>query len=383
MNNLLCLSLILFIMLSIQNAKSSSACDSYQTEQTLKDHSAEILKHSMEQIFNHFYQNTKAYTKSPYEFLIHGELKGYKTRNNPKSKGKNSFVNNLRLAQKSQYYLKCSGNNKDLLCQTPPSYLWGGMGWYDRNEKGEFFLNLHGNDELTTKLSGHPGLDCSGLAYAIFSNAKLRVTSDLTRNPSFETADNTPARSYKETEAPTSCFKNITQDFASIYDLLPGDVIVWKKHMLLVDSVGSDPFGINHIQEITKCDIKNIKPENASMIVVNSKGSMERRHSYEISKKYISNTYFKNSQNLILKNPNLITGVGMGISKQYLKEFYYTSPEQIFNLAIHLCQLKFNKNATYTGDAMIIRHKAFFPKEERVCGCFAREQDLLVLKPEL
>ena len=199
-------------------------------------------------------------------------MQEYSTVDNPRSKGKNSYVSNLTLAQYSQYYIDCKRNPKSTLCLNPPSYLWGGMGWYERRDEHTLMLNLHGNDPLTTKLSkSHPGLDCSGFTYAVFANAKLRVTTDLHLNPSFETADNTPARSYMALDD-KSCFREIPYGKNPSAELRHGDLLVWKTHMLIIDTLGEDPFGINHISGIADCSIDKIKPEQATLTIFNSKG---------------------------------------------------------------------------------------------------------------
>lgn len=383
MNNVLCLSFIIIFFFSFQKSLASPSCDLTQTAESRMEHSTIVLSTSMEQIFNHFYQDKNAFKKPPFDFLKRGELKGFKTTPNSKSKGNNSYIENLSLAQKSQYYISCDGRRKNPLCNNPPSYLWGGMGWYTRNDKGELILDLHGNDELTMSLSRHPGLDCSGLTYAIYSNANLRVTTDLSKNPSFETADNTPARSYMNTSSADSCFKDITTSILAPQELQTGDIIVWKRHMIMVESVGLNPFGTNHILKSSQCNIKNIDPTKSTLVVVNSKGSMEKVHSMEVSRLYNQNPFFYKYQKYFSNNPKMITGVGIGISKQKIRDFFYSAPEQIFNLALYYCEKKFQKNVSYNGDAYIIRHKAFFPSEEKPCGCFSRELDHLALRPTL
>lgn len=375
----LILTALFFTFTQAQTPKLN--CDAGQIENSTKTHSSQIVMQSIQEIFSHFYQNAEAYSLPPYQLLKHGEMQGYATVANPKSKGKNSFVTNLELAQNSQYYVDCKNPNNNTLCQNPPTYTWGGMGWYERNDKNQFFLNLHGNDEMTSQLSkGHPGLDCSGFTYAVFSNAKLRVTMDLNLTPSFETADNTPARSYMNFDA-KSCFKELPTSKKPENSLMPGDIIVWKTHMLLVDATGKDPFGINHIASSSGCNIANVRPENATMTIVNSKGGFNP-HDKEILLKYGKNSYFNQAHKayLDLTSKNASTGIGIGISREFIKEFYYTSPDTFFSLAINFCKAKFTKKTTLP-NVKIIRHKAFFPKTKAPCECFARQQDYLELRP--
>ena len=370
----------IFLLIStLTFASDSFQCDQGQINEAKKNHNPQDIMLSTKDIFQHFYQNTEAYNLPPYEVLKHGELKGFAARYNTLSKGKNSYVVNLAKAQSSQYYIKCNKQSNNSLCATPPSYIWGGMGWYEKKENDKkLLLNLHGNNEYTQKLSQHPGLDCSGFTYAVFSNAKLRVTTDLSKTPSFETADNTPARSYMNLDN-NSCFKEIFPQNGAEKVLSIGDIIVWKQHMVIVDNVGNDPFGINHISSEKDCNIKSIKPQAATLTIVNSKGGFDP-HSITTLKTYISNSYFNKAHAIAMNNKNLFSGIGMGISKLKISEYFYFSPNRIFPLALSWCKAKFAKQDSLP-DIKIIRHKAFFANEDKPCQCFSREQDIIELKP--
>lgn len=379
MNNIILVAFICSCFtLQFSFAQNSLICDRHQTEYSQKKLNPEMVIQSAAEIFQHFYQNPQAMDLPPYEFLKHGELKGFGSVENLKSKGKNSFVTNLKLAQNSQYYLNCKHAPLPSICQTPPSYIWGGMGWYEKNPNGDFILNLHSNDQMTNRLAKHPGLDCSGFIYAVYANAKLRVTTDLNLTPSFDTADNTPARSYMDL-GEKSCFREVVYSKQPDLELSPGDIIAWKTHMLILNSIGSDPLGINHITDSRQCTIANIKPEMATMTVLNSKGGFGK-HSLKTISTYSKNSYFKKSNQTLINFPRLSTGIGMGISKQYVKEFFYTSPKTFFDIAINFCKAKFNK-VNSLKDVKLIRHKAFFNDQSAPCACYSREQDYLELQP--
>lgn len=381
MNNLIRVAFLFILLLKshlVLAETTSQLCDRNQLELSQKKLHENSVIQSAEKIFQHFYQNSEAYNLPPYEFFKHGELKGFGMVENPISKGKNSFIKDLSLAQSSQYYIDCKAYPTLPICLTPPSYIWGGMGWYEKNQKEELLFNLHGNNALTTSLAQHPGLDCSGFTYAVFNNAKLRVTNDLTLTPSFETADNTPARSYMNLDE-KSCFNEIMYSPKMNDQLKSGDVIVWKTHIILIDTVGSDPFGISHIKRRKDCTIDKIKPDASTMIILNSKGGISKLSSKVVTT-YKINSYFNKSHRLLTKNPNLTTGVGIGISKQYLKEFFYTSPKIFFDLALNACKAQFQKVKSLD-DVKLIRHKAFYHDQTAPCACFSREQDVIELRP--
>lgn len=86
----------LFFSFSL-NIQASVSCDEKQIKEAKRSHSEDIVGHSIKEIFLHFYQNPDALNKAPYEFLQQGELQGYSTVDNPRSKGKNSYVSNFYL----------------------------------------------------------------------------------------------------------------------------------------------------------------------------------------------------------------------------------------------------------------------------------------------
>jgi hypothetical protein len=373
------LTVLFSLFLLSLEAQSQLSCDSEQIKNSKLSHSPEIIIKSVQEIFDHFYQTPEAFYKVPYEFLSQGELQGYKTQRNDISDGLNAYVDNLQLAQNSQYYINCKDDSKPSICQNPPSYTWGGMGWYERDSENKLSLNLHGNDEMTTKLSkGRPGLDCSGFTYAVFSNAKLRVTTDLNLTPSFKTADNTPARSYMNLDD-KSCFREINFGKHPQRDLQQGDIITWKTHMVILDTIGKDPFGIGHIASIGDCRVAKIKPENSTLTFFNSKGGFEP-HKRATLRTYGINYYFNEAHKAYMKQLKKFSKIGIGISKQNAKEFFYTSPQTFFSLAINFCKAKFT-NVSNLDQVKIIRHKAFYQDEKAPCECFAREQDYLELRP--
>lgn len=381
------------------------------------------------EIMNTFYQNPRAAAIAPYETLKRGELKGYDRTRNEISKGSNSYVVDLAAARASQYYIRCAGPGAgkrtcDKLCETPPSYIWGGMGWYEP-APGKISFNVFSNFEHTRKISKHPGLDCSGLLYAVFARAGLRVTRDLTKTPSADTADNTPARTYLNTENPLSCFTEIAES-----SVRPGDIIPWKSHILMVDTLGADPFGVSAAKSELDCSIEKLDPSKATMVVYNSKGSFDFP-AEGTETPFLKNAYYRKGfmQHILMynryieamkrKNPSFpgttvdsqrfnavkglltmselnkiyrtvekgdlqLTGVGVGISRMKLAEFVIGSPSVMFELMQRACLEKVGKVLAPKGEPMtklvkVARHVATFPNARPPCECLAPDEQRVEL----
>ena len=371
----------LFFNLSLVHAQS---CDSQQIAATQKVHTNQQFISSIEKFINTFYENPNASSFPPYQLLKQGELKGFDHVYNPVSKGNNSFVVDLPKAQASQYYIYCKKRQKPSLCSTPPSYVWGGMGWYEPttlNGRNILSLNVHKNNELTMKLSKHPGFDCSGFSYAALSHFGLRVTKNMSLRPSFETADNTMARTYLD---PTlaSCFNEVKIDKYSMQSLHAGDVFAWTKHMAIIARVGLNPFGINHIKKVEDCSLENIRPEDSTMLLFNSKGAIDPISEYD-EKTFSKNAYMKKSLDFLKKHREMLTGVGIGISKMTFREFYFIYPSVMFPLAKTWCEKKFSKENSvekYPEGVKILRHQALDETiAKKDCECFAKAEDEIFL----
>lgn len=405
-----------------------------------KHFSGQKIRAASDLVMDTFYQNSRASKLPPYEVLKLGEMKGYDRKRNEISKGSNSFIVDLKEAQKSQYYIQCpTGSVKtamnerscNSLCEVPPSYIWGGMGWYAVTDPAKGIeLDLFRNFDHTNVISKHPGMDCSGLVYSIFATAGLRVNKDLNKTHTAEVADNTPARSYLVTDTPESCFTEI-QPLKK--DIQPGDLITWKTHILLVDEVGKDPFGIEHIRKAEDCGFRNIKPDKATLIAMNSKGGFDFAND-QVEQDYLVNSYYAAGiyQHMLMhnrfvdqqksKNPEftgtkideqrflrvksrltgevvaeiekrveagdlMLTAVGVGTSKMKFGEMMISGPQPLFDLAIRACRAKFNSAGPSKSQepafvpAKVVRHLAAAGKAP--CECISRNSELIHLRTKL
>ena len=303
-------------------------------------------------LMNTFYQSCGAAAKIPYDTTLNGEMRGYEMIPHPFNGGRESRVKDLKAAQKSQYYLDCKSVSKPApkcknLCATPPSYLWGGKGIYKQSAEG-IVLDLFHSESSIEKLSGHPGLDCSGFINATFATAGLRIDPEL--SPA-KAADTVGAKAFMSFH---NCFSPVTPRKANFFH--PGDVIAWKKHIVMVDSSGIDPFALASIHSVEDCNDSNLDPAKFNLVVINSRGGIdppdEKSRNIEEENPQVGVIYRKNEKQ--------ITGVGVGISRIKFGDFILSYPVEVLELAKSACFANFGEDLPLN-NIKIIRHKLADP----------------------
>lgn len=283
---------------------------------------------------NTFYQSCEASRQAPYDVEKSGEMLGYGIRRNDVTNGSNPYVQDLAAAKASQYYVKCDKKRKLAkgcrdLCGAPPTYIWGGMGFYEKTSRG-MTIDLFRNVESTEKLAAHPGLDCSGFIHATLALAGLRARPDMA--PSAETADTVTARTFMN--QPGGCFKDV-----SFENLKPGDLIAWRTHIAMVDRVGEDPFGLRNISKVEDCTIENLDPDKFDLVIVNSKGGTDALPQ-EVKDLDARNPVLKRKLQAL---DGKTTGVGVGISKLRWADLAVVSPKAAMELPLAACFAKFGR----------------------------------------
>lgn len=264
-----------------------------------------------------FYQNCHAHQK-----IYFKELEGFSFEYNDKTNGKVSIIKNQRLAQKNDY-LRCSKDN--YICTHPPSYLWGGKGKVTHSNQTIFDVTQNTNEvELMAK---HPGLDCSGFVNLVFIKARLLVDHRL---PFWELPYEISAKDFMQS---LSCFEEKKGEIKK------GNVIAWAKHVVIVDHIGSNPFGIKQIKTPEDCNLTKLNPLKASMIVINSKGSSDPLGLLNENDLVKHNKYL---QKYLKEISSQMTGTGIGISRLPLKYLTATYPNEIMELIQQKCLEKFN-----------------------------------------
>jgi hypothetical protein len=330
---------------------------------------AEVFPHkSARHLMNIFYQNCGASTLPPYDFINDGELKGFTYKYNPLTKGKVSEVAD-GTAARSLNYLNCSRPQKaegKFLCENPPSYLWGGKGFIDEAKKT---VDLFHNTYEVEDQAHHPGLDCSGFINLTFLHAGLKV------DRTFPYLKSTGEISAKEFMQPLSCFKEVSIE--KNHSLKNGDVIAWNKHIVMVDTVSQDPFGLRKIKTAEDCALTKLNPQNADMIIINSKGANDPEELLETD-------FIKHSHSLqspIYRMKEKQSGVGPGITRLALAQLAYAAPVEIMDLIQTACLAKFGISIS-SRKIKVVRHllaeKNPSAEDRAACSLTGNEQVVFV-----
>lgn len=314
-------------------------------------------------LMNIFYQNCNAYKSRPYDFIKDGELKGFRTQYNPKTNGKVSIKIN-RTDDQLLNYLKCptQSTNQHLsyLCKNTPSYLWAGKGKVDQNK-----IDIFHNDSEVEEVANHPGVDCSGFINLSFLLAGLKVDTNI------EFLNAPREISAKEFMRPMNCFKNIAIENGK--KVHRGDVIAWSKHIVMIDTISNDPFGVNNIYSPEGCDLLKLNPNNAKMVLINSKGSNDPLSVLELEEVKLNSSLYK----LIYSSLPQTTGTGPGITRLYLNQMALAYPVEIMEMIQTACLAKFNIHLN-SRKWKIVRHvlaeKYYTKKQLEMCSIKKNDQ---------
>jgi len=127
------------------------------------------------------------------------------------------------------------------------------------------YLNFFKNAGDGTKALG---TDCSGLVYAALATSGLRVAPNKTMKPSG--VNGISSRMYVEPQSNgLSCLAKIT--VTPKMEIKAGDIVAVPGHVLMIDSVGADPFGLNGIKKPEDC--ANVSSKNFDFVVIQSSPS--------------------------------------------------------------------------------------------------------------
>lgn len=145
----------------------------------------------------------------------------------------------------------------------PMIYDYGGKPYASTGSSSnlDFFKNAGGG-------TGVLGVDCSGFIYSGLATAGLLLSpGKITKASGVNGISSTM---YVEPEKNgMSCLAKITMTPQS--DIKAGDIVAVPGHVIMIDSVGSDPFGINGIKNVDACS--KLEPKNFDFVIIQSSPS--------------------------------------------------------------------------------------------------------------
>lgn len=183
----------------------------------------------------------------------------------PDGVGKKRVIGNLAQVRQSHYYVR-EGIEKDPSCfnvgNSPLIYDYGGKPYATTavDSPLDFFKNAGSGTAVL-------GVDCSGYVFSALAASGLRVSPGkrLTASQVYGIS----ARMYMNpADNGLSCLAPVpsTKD----KPLADGDILASTGHVVVIDRVGSDPFGVNRLSSASQCTAANISYRNFDFDVLQS-----------------------------------------------------------------------------------------------------------------
>lgn len=184
------------------------------------------------------------------------------------SGGKWREIDDLTLFLKTQPYLHVY-RKPDPSCfdvQTRPLiYDFGGKPAYSGSITSDLDLFSENGTGATNQL----GIDCSGFVTTSILTAGLKLSSKDPQRPQF--VSEIPARNFMNPDGDMKkldCF-----DYLRVGDTVgiqPGDILASAGHVVMIDTVGRDPFGVARFQNKADCKASNIDPARFDFTIAHS-----------------------------------------------------------------------------------------------------------------
>lgn len=224
--------------------------------------------------------------------------------------------------------------------ENPPVYNYGAKPKEELNGR----IDLHARSGTGNKSVA--GIDCSGFVAAAFARMGLKMSAS---QGSFNgLAQNTSAAAMGNPERNgLSCLATVPFDH-SVAPIQSGDVLGWNGHVVMVESVEEDPFGIAFAQSPADCTAGNISSSTMNFTIIQSSA----------------------------------TNNGVGVNR--MKAADYFNGSEIVNIAISACLAQFDSGEeseleARSGSMGLVRHDSQkegcttapkkFENEECVSGC--------------
>jgi hypothetical protein len=164
---------------------------------------------------------------------------------NPENGGLQRVISSVSKVQESHPWIRVSSPGSNTCYNVrgnPLIYDFGGKPKWSSNTI-DFFNNSGSGTSVL-------GVDCSGFVASVLSAIGARYAPGSDNKPVYVNQ-----KSDKFIDAKSSgfkCFDNISLN--SKDSIKPGDIAAIKGHVVIVDSIGADPFGLKRISSSSKCN---------------------------------------------------------------------------------------------------------------------------------
>ncbi len=184
---------------------------------------------------------------------------------NPSNGGKIRCVSDLNQLQRSHYYLHnylVPNSACQDTTQNPLIYDYGGK---PASDEGDLNLFTNGGDGAKAL-----GIDCSGFVFSSLASMGLKIQSKVTLRP--QHVEYLNAVRFRDAEKEGfDCLKPIS--FTKTKTLQSGDIVAINGHIVIVDRVGSDPFGVRFATSASQCNTNVITHRNFDFSILQSSPS--------------------------------------------------------------------------------------------------------------
>ncbi len=239
-------------------------------------------------------------------------------QHHPDGIGDKRIIGNLSLVQQTHPYIQVSGRIANSSCYNvydhPLIYDYGGEPFVNNNSLNFFKDAGSGTSVL--------GMDCSSLVSSAVSAAGLRYRPGLDNKAIY--IHQGSQKFINAARSGFTCFKNIT--LTPTETIKPGDIAAVNGHVLMVDSIGADPFGFKKLAGSSSCN----------------------------------NLDFRNFDFVIAQSSHVKNGIGIHkfVAKDYLPE-NLKMKSLFLDMATESCKAYFNGQSSTPKNSQwgIIRHK--------------------------
>jgi hypothetical protein len=241
----------------------------------------------------------------------------------PDGKGRKRIYGDLQKILATHPYYQSNIEQKSCFdaSKSPLIYDYGGKP--HTTAENDSTLDFFSNDGSGTSVLG---IDCSGFIFSAIARAGLNIAPHKPLKA--VSVHGISARMFKDPiNNGLACFSPIALDPNNA--LKAGDIIASNGHVVMVDQVGDDPFGLRRANSIADCNGSILNTEGFNFIITHSSPWKE----------------------------------GVGINRSKVSEYLPSSESfsvGLINYAIAICKIQFNdpsQNIPLSNEVRIVRHK--------------------------
>lgn len=247
------------------------------------------------------------------------------TPDHPDGIGWRRVISDLKAVQQTHPYNRVAGNTTSSSCfnvyNNPLIYDYGGEPLFSNNTLS-FFKNAGSGTSVL-------GIDCSSLVSSAAAAGGLRYKPGVGNKAVFVRQS-----SYKfmdPTASGFTCYKNVSVSKQT--SLQPGDIAAVSGHILTVDTIGADPFGIKRLSSVSECSSLNTKYFDFTIAQSSSSKNGMGIHKY-LAKDYL-NEVDPATEGSVRKMKTLFLAVGQAACKAYFQNTTSTPKSSAWGLIRH------------------------------------------------